>query len=139
MRLYEQKSLIQGESFREVRKLSDNGHQTAIITTNPDLKLADIAVKMFARWSQENFFKYMIADFDFDKIIEYGTQDISNKANFSIPNPFYVQASYKIKKTREKKPGSKLNFTRKLTRKILNLWRYYIRLSLITKLRTVIF
>lgn len=38
--------------FREIRKLSDSGHQTSILTTHPDLPLKDIAAKMFSRWSQ---------------------------------------------------------------------------------------
>jgi hypothetical protein len=88
--------------FREVRKLSDSGHRTSIITTHPDLILYQVALKMFARWSQENFFKYMIANFDFDKIIEYGTQELKNRS-IKIPNPCYVQLSYRIKKLREKK------------------------------------
>ena len=103
MRLCELGSSIKDAGwFREVRKLSDNGHQTAIITTNPELNLAEVAVKMFIRWTQENFFKYMIADFDFDKMIEYGTQELKNKS-IKIPHPSYVQLSYKIKKVREKK------------------------------------
>ena len=122
MKLCETGSLIQGGWFREVRKLSVSGHQTSIITTHPDLSLPKIAARMFARWSQENFFKYMIANFDFDKMIEYGTQEIKNKADFNIPNPAYVQLSYKIKKAREKKQGLKLNSTGKLTPKIPDLW-----------------
>jgi hypothetical protein len=102
MQLCEQESIIQEVKFREVRKLSDNGHQTAIITTHPDLELAEVAVKMFSRWSQENFFKYMIANFDFDKMIEYGTQELNDKA-VKIPNPTYIQLSYKIKKAKEKR------------------------------------
>lgn len=57
---------------------------------------------MFTRWSQENFFKYMIANFDFDKMIEYGTRELNSKT-IRIPNPSCVQLSYKIKKLREKK------------------------------------
>ena len=42
---------------REVRRLMDGGHQTSIISTAYRLDLIDQAAGMFARWSQENFFK----------------------------------------------------------------------------------
>ena len=55
---------------------------------------------MFCRWSQENFFKYLIADYDFDKMVQYGTQSIDE--NKKIVNPEYRKITYKIKKIREK-------------------------------------
>lgn len=87
--------------FREIRKLSDSGHQTSIITTHPSLSMQNTAAKMFSRWTQENFFKYMISDFDFDRMIEYGTETVNQKK--TIPNPEYKTLTYQIKKAREKK------------------------------------
>ena len=87
--------------FREIRKLSDSGHQTSIITTHPSLSMQNTAAKMFSRWTQENFFKYMISDFDFDRMIEYGTEAVNQKK--TIPNPEYKTLTYQIKKAREKK------------------------------------
>jgi len=52
MLLCEVGTQINGIWFREVRKLSEDGHQTSIITTHPTLDLPTIAVKMFSRWSQ---------------------------------------------------------------------------------------
>jgi hypothetical protein len=101
MQLCEMGTQLDGHWFREIRKLSENGHQTSILTTHPSLSLPDTAVKMFSRWSQENFFKYMISDFDFDRMIEYGTEPVDQKR--SIPNPQYKQLTYQIKKAREKK------------------------------------
>ena len=43
---------------REIRKLSDQGHQTAILTTNFQAGLMTVAASLFARWCQENFFRY---------------------------------------------------------------------------------
>jgi hypothetical protein len=82
------------------KKVELGGHQTAIITTNPDITLCEVAEKMFSRWSQENFFKYLISDFDFDKMIQYGTQSIDE--NKEIVNPEYRKINYKIKKLTEK-------------------------------------
>ena len=101
MQLCEMGSLIQGHWFREVRKRSESAHQTSIITTHPDLPIQEIACKMFSRWSQENYFKYMAENFDFDRMIQYGTEPLANK-EASIPNPQYKNLTYKIKKLREK-------------------------------------
>lgn len=100
MRLCEQKIKLSGHTFREIRRLSKDGHQTAIITTHPTLSMNDIAGRMFARWSQENFFRYLIQDYDFDKMIQYGTEEIEPKAE--VVNPPYRKISHKIKKIREK-------------------------------------
>ena len=101
MQLCEMGTGLNGHWFREIRRLSETGHQTSILTTHPGLSLPDTAVKMFSRWSQENFFKYMVADFDFDRMIEYGTEPVDQKS--TIPNPLYRQLTYQIKKAREKK------------------------------------
>lgn len=98
--LYEQQVTLGGHSFREVRSLSESGHQTAIITTNPQITIAQIASKMFSRWSQENFFKYLIADYYFDKMIQYGTETIDETSK--IVNPEYRKITHKIKKITEK-------------------------------------
>ena len=56
---------------REIRKRSESGHQTSIITTNFTMHLIMIGVYMFARWCQENFFKYMMEHFDIDGLVSY--------------------------------------------------------------------
>jgi hypothetical protein len=101
MQLSEPGTQLNGFWFREIRRLSENGHQTSIITTHPSLLLQDTAVKMFSRWTQENFFKYMIANFDFDRMIEYGTEPVDQKR--TIPNPEYKVLTYQLRKNREKK------------------------------------
>jgi hypothetical protein len=68
----------QGHSIAvtEVRRLTDTGHQTAIITTARNLGTTTIASRMFARWCQENFFSYMMQHYDIDGLIEYGAQEL---------------------------------------------------------------
>jgi hypothetical protein len=100
MRLCEQTLQKATLCLREIRKLSDDGHQTSIITTHPLLDLTAIAGQMFSRWSQENFFQYMIYNFDFDKMAQYGTQPLSE--NIQVVNPAYSRLCYRIKKTNEK-------------------------------------
>jgi len=58
-------------AVREMRRKTDSGHQTAIITTNRLLTVIQIALFMFARWGQENFFKYMVESFGIDSITSY--------------------------------------------------------------------
>ena len=101
MRLCEMGTQLSGCWFREIRKLSDNGHQTAIVTTHPSLSVELVAARMFSRWAQENYFKYMGENFEFDRMVEYGTQAVDPKR--TTPNPEYRQLTYQIKKNREKK------------------------------------
>jgi transposase len=71
--------------MREVRKLSESGHQTSIISTAYDLPHTQMAARMFSRWCQENFFRYMMQHFDIDRIIEYG--DVQFPDTERVVNP----------------------------------------------------
>lgn len=101
MRVCEKKVVLGGHGFREVRQLSEGGHQASIVTTNPKLTTAEIAGKMFSRWSQENFFKYLVENYDFDRMLQYGTEELAGQA--MAVNPAYHRLSQGIKKEREKK------------------------------------
>jgi hypothetical protein len=100
MSLCEKTVELNGVKLREVRKLSDDGHQTSIITTNPVLSTVLIALYMFARWSQENFFRYMRQEYDLDRITQYGVDELDK--SILVVNPEYNNINYKLKKNREK-------------------------------------
>jgi hypothetical protein len=85
--------------FREIRKKT-NSHQTSIITNNKKLTTILIAIKMFSRWSQENFFKYLRYDYDLDRIVHYLVNEING--DFEVVNPLHRKLTNKLKKTREK-------------------------------------
>ena len=70
--------LSNGLWVREVRKLGQGGHQTAIISTNYKLEFINLAINMFARWSQENYFKYSREHFNLDRLAGYSTQEITD-------------------------------------------------------------
>jgi hypothetical protein len=108
MKLAEKRVLLSGMEMREIRKLSDSGHQTSIITTNEQIVIETVAGKMFSRWSQENFFKYMVQDYELDKMIQYGVEAINPQKK--VVNPSYKQLSYEIKKLREKQNRLKAKF-----------------------------
>jgi hypothetical protein len=65
---------LKGFKMREVRRLCDSGHQTAILTTRKDLKIEEVAYRMFERWTQENFFRYMRQHFGLDALLTYATE-----------------------------------------------------------------
>jgi transposase-like protein len=71
--------------LREVRRLCNNGHQTSIITTRHDLSMEEVARRMFFRWNQENYFKYMRAEYSLDHLV---SRDVE-KADTGrlVPNP----------------------------------------------------
>ena len=87
-------------SLREIRKLSESGHQTSIITTYRKETSSYLAGKMFSRWSQENFFRYMVQDFDLDRLAQHGVEEVNLDAQ--IVNPSYKKLTHRIKKLREK-------------------------------------
>lgn len=100
MDLAEKIVVMEGMEMREVRKKTDSGHQTSIITTHKKLSIMHIALYMFSRWTQENFFWYLTQDYDLDKIFKYSVQQVDG--NIKVVNPQYSNLSYNIKKTREK-------------------------------------
>ncbi len=61
-------TLSNGFRVREVRCLTEDGHQTSIVTTRTDLPVLEVALRMFSRWQQENFFRYMRHEFDLDHL-----------------------------------------------------------------------
>jgi hypothetical protein len=70
---------------REIRKLSDGGHQTSILATNFQAPMTTLAPSLFARWSQENFFRYMREHYGLDSLIEYGTEPVPDA--IEVVNP----------------------------------------------------
>jgi len=66
--------MLEGFSMREVRRLCESGHQTAILTTRRDLSMVRVAYRMFERWTQENFFRYMRQHFALDALVTYATE-----------------------------------------------------------------
>jgi len=74
-------------SVKEVRRLNTTGHQTTVISTAHELDNINIAGRMFSRWCQENFFKYMMQHFDIDGLIQYGAEAITGTEE--VVNPIW--------------------------------------------------
>jgi transposase len=74
-----------GFHIREVRRLCDDGHQTSVVTTRRDLSLETVALRMFSRWQQENFFRYMRTEFALDHLPTTAVEPADPER--SVPNP----------------------------------------------------
>jgi hypothetical protein len=61
---------------RETRKLTTSGHQVSLISSAFGNSSREDSVRLFSRWSQENFFRYMMQHFAIDLLNEYGTEEI---------------------------------------------------------------
>ena len=57
--------------LRQVTRLCDDGHQVQVVTSRWDLRPIEVAYRMFDRWRQENFFKYMREEFLLDALVDY--------------------------------------------------------------------
>ena len=79
----------------EVRRLTQTGHQTAIVTSAQRLGTVLIAGRMFSRWCQENYFAYMMEHFDIDGLVEYGAEAIPG--TISTVNPKWREVDKAIK------------------------------------------
>jgi Helix-turn-helix domain len=71
--------------MRQVTVLRQDGGQTQVLTNRTDLAAAVVVYRLFARWRQENYFKYMEAEFALDALVEYGTEESSPEGD--RPNP----------------------------------------------------
>ena len=81
--------LLKGKlRLRQVTRLMDNGHQTPILTSRRDLPAAQVAYRMFDRWRQENFFKYLREEYALDALVEYATEP--DDPEREVPNPAWA-------------------------------------------------
>lgn len=72
-------------TLRQVTRLTNDGHQTSVLTSRRDLRAVEVAYRMFERWRQENFFKYAAEEFAIDALVDYDVEP--SDPNRSVPNP----------------------------------------------------
>src|SRR2546430_14295792 len=96
MKLAERGSRLSNNLWvREIRRLTDGGHQTSMLTTNFQSPMTTLAVSLFARWCQENFFRYMREHYGLDRLVEYGTETIPDAV--SVVNPKWREMDSQIR------------------------------------------
>lgn len=88
--------LSNGLAVREVRKRTGAGQQVPILSTNQVLTSERLAVIMFARWTQENFYRYMRQHFGLDGLIEYGTAPVPE--TIQVVNPAWRELDAAIRR-----------------------------------------
>lgn len=90
--------LSNGLWVSEVRARSADGHQSSILSSNRHVDLRQAAAWMPARWSQENFLKYMRENFGLDRLIEHGTLPLPETT--VVVNPAHRQADQQVRRER---------------------------------------
>jgi transposase len=81
--------LLKGQlRLRQVTRRMENGHQTPILTSRRDLSVVQVAYRMFERWRQENFFKYLREEYALDALVEYAA--VPDDPNREVPNPAWT-------------------------------------------------
>jgi transposase len=90
--------LLRGKlRLRQVTRLKDD-HQTPIITSRRDLRAVEVAYRMFGRWRQENFFKYLKEEYALDALVDYATEPADPTRE--VPNPRWNEIDAKLRKAR---------------------------------------
>ena len=91
--------LLRGKlSLRQVTRLTDDGHQTPILTSLRDLPAVEIAFRMFERWRQENFFKYLREEYALDVLVDY--EVVPDDPTREVPNPVRAAADARLRVAR---------------------------------------
>jgi len=80
---------------REIRRLADDGRQISLVSTNLVVEGPRLAVLLSARWSQENYFRYMRKHFNLDALVERGTEAMPD-TEFTV-NPGWREVNAKIR------------------------------------------
>jgi transposase len=86
--------------LRQVTRLTEHGHQTPIVTSRRDLAAVEVAYRMFERWRQENFFKYLREEYALDALVDYAVEP--DDATREVPNPRWAEVDAKLRAARER-------------------------------------
>lgn len=90
------KTKYQAIWVREIRKLKHDDTQGSLVTTNYKSNLIQSYIEMISRWSQENFFSYMRREYNLDRLIDYGLEEIND--TIRVVNPIYRKIDSEIRK-----------------------------------------
>jgi hypothetical protein len=88
--------VLPGFKMREVRRLRPGGKQTAVMTTRWKTRAIELAWRMFERWRQENFFRYMREHFALDAMASRRVEPLGEER--TIPNPKRAKLEKKLGK-----------------------------------------
>jgi Transposase protein/Winged helix-turn helix len=84
--------------LRQVTRLREHGHQTPVLTSRRDLSAVEVAYRMFERWQQENFFKYLREEYALDALVDYNI--VPDNPAREVPNPKRIEMTTKLQQAR---------------------------------------
>jgi hypothetical protein len=90
--------LCSGLRLRQVTRLGKDGHQTQIVTSRRDLSAIEVAYRMFSRWRQENFFKYLREEYALDVLVDYDVEPADTARE--VPNPVRARLDAELRQAR---------------------------------------
>jgi transposase len=94
---------------REVRKLTESEHQVSLISTVFAESALESSVRLFSRWSQENFLRYMMEHFAIDLLNEYRTEQIPETKR-PVVNPAWRELDRRRRSVRSKLTNRQARF-----------------------------
>ena len=94
--------------LRQVTRLTANGKQTPLLTSRWDLRDIVVAHRMFERWRQENFFKYMRQEFLIDALCDYQVEP--DDPERWVPNPARKAVDKELRKARARSNNLKQTY-----------------------------
>ena len=94
---------------REVRKLTSSGHQVALISSVYGQNAPQDVAGLFSRWSQENFFRYMMQHYAIDLLSEYQTEKLPGTKR-PVVNPIWRDLEKRIRSVRGKLQRRQIEF-----------------------------
>jgi hypothetical protein len=83
--------------LRQVTRLRDD-HQTPVLTSRRDLSPVEVAFRMFERWRQENFFKYLREEYALDALVDYAV--VPDNPERDVPNPKRAELTLKLQQVK---------------------------------------
>jgi len=84
--------------LRQVTRRSPDGHQTPIVTSRRDLPAIEVAYRMFERWRQENFFKYLREEYALDALADHQLEPAD--PDRTVPNPARYVLDHQLRQAR---------------------------------------
>lgn len=85
--------------LRQVTRLREENRQTQIVTSRWDLSAQMVAYRMFERWRQENYFKYMQQEYALDALVDYNFEPVD--LTTEVPNPERRKVEKRLKAARQ--------------------------------------
>jgi len=87
-----------------------NGQQTQILCSRYDIDAVELAYRMFGRWTQENWFKYMGEQFALDVLVDQQTEP--DDPDREVVNPAWRALDRQVKTARAKLQGAQAAYGR---------------------------